>query len=560
MKFLFLIFFLLVFGACEKNRQAKNITSDIVSKDSQEKKNKVVKIANDKKTKKIKIPEDVGPKAPAIFFLSGLKGYTEPCGCTLDIMLGGIDRLIAYYDDTQNFYPKRLSIHVGDLFFDTSVSEENINAEKARVMLVSKAIKRLGVKLTVPGPKDFELGTRFYSEALKKAGVTALAQNISVGSQKFPSSAILDIQGKKIGFVGIVEPKFYRGKKNIKVMDPDLPKALKKLVSVDIKILLVGGEIPFGRQYAEGFDFVVAGMPRETDQSDFFKNAWTLEPYDQGRYVGVLKLFNIAQKGPFKNANTASQSKLEKIEKQKERVNSQINASPPATPGNESERVLLLRQRLSELSAEETLLKKATLTIPETQRSFLWRSIPMVPELRNDSSFEKERITYNKSLKQMSLENAQEIVAAQKGKADFLGTSECAKCHANEFKAWQATAHARAFPTLVERDKEFDHKCVGCHVVGFEKPGGSVLGKYIYDANIHIGENTLSIQKDLRNVGCENCHGPGSLHRENPTKKGSILLSPPKDVCMECHVPEHSPRFNFDSYMKKIVVPGHGLD
>ena len=42
------------------------------------------------------------------------------------------------------------------------------------------------------------------------------------------------------------------------------------------------------------------------------------------------------------------------------------------------------------------------------------------------------------------------------------------------------------------------------------------------------------------NVGCENCHGPGSVHAANPTVAGSILQLPQMQstvVCAQCHGP-----------------------
>ena len=48
------------------------------------------------------------------------------------------------------------------------------------------------------------------------------------------------------------------------------------------------------------------------------------------------------------------------------------------------------------------------------------------------------------------------------------------------YAVWQTTAHAGAWETLTSRDKDFDQTCVGCHSVGYEKPGGSVLGKFQY--------------------------------------------------------------------------------
>jgi len=87
---------------------------------------------------------------------------------------------------------------------------------------------------------------------------------------------------------------------------------------------------------------------------------------------------------------------------------------------------------------------------------------------------------------------------------------------------------------------QYDPECIRCHVVGLEYETGFVSEKG---------------HKDLRNVGCEVCHGPGSKHMM------AILMaeedtetSEPKSACIDCHTPEHS---NYegreDEYLQKIV-------
>jgi hypothetical protein len=56
----------------------------------------------------------------------------------------------------------------------------------------------------------------------------------------------------------------------------------------------------------------------------------------------------------------------------------------------------------------------------------------------------------------------------------------------------------------------------------------------------------------LKNVGCENCHGPGSKHVESG---GVVALTEPKSVCIDCHTPEHSGGYagNEGAFLEKIV-------
>ena len=61
--------------------------------------------------------------------------------------------------------------------------------------------------------------------------------------------------------------------------------------------------------------------------------------------------------------------------------------------------------------------------------------------------------------------------------------------------------------------------------------------------------------EDLRNVGCEICHGPGSKHMTAVLKgKEDTGISEPQSTCIDCHTPEHSNyQGHEDEYLAKIV-------
>jgi hypothetical protein len=125
----------------------------------------------------------------------------------------------------------------------------------------------------------------------------------------------------------------------------------------------------------------------------------------------------------------------------------------------------------------------------------------------------------------------------------YVGSRTCAACHTPAYFWWQRTPHARAFDTLVARGRELDLDCVGCHVTGYEKPGGSTIG--------HLDE--------LKGVGCESCHGPGSSHVNNPQQPGrAIARVAPEATCAGCHDREHSDAFAYAQARARLLVPQHG--
>ncbi|MHC4722236.1 MAG: multiheme c-type cytochrome, partial [Planctomycetota bacterium] len=123
---------------------------------------------------------------------------------------------------------------------------------------------------------------------------------------------------------------------------------------------------------------------------------------------------------------------------------------------------------------------------------------------------------------------------------EYLGSTSCNSCHKYEYEKWSTKRHAAAYQTLVDVGSQYDPECVSCHVVGLEYETGFVSQKS---------------PEDLRNVGCEICHGPGSKHMTAILMaQEQTGISEPQSTCIDCHTPEHS---NYqgreDEYLAKIV-------
>jgi hypothetical protein len=132
------------------------------------------------------------------------------------------------------------------------------------------------------------------------------------------------------------------------------------------------------------------------------------------------------------------------------------------------------------------------------------------------------------------------------GQAHFVGSAACQSCHTEAFAWWRNHPHGRAYSTLEVRHKQYNLACVGCHVTGYLQPGGSTV--------THLGTDGA-----LQNVGCENCHGPGSAHVASDGAVAPARRDVPEQVCVGCHNPEHSDTFVYDVFRRTLRVPGHGL-
>lgn len=149
--------------------------------------------------------------------------------------------------------------------------------------------------------------------------------------------------------------------------------------------------------------------------------------------------------------------------------------------------------------------------------------------------------------------------AAARG-AEYVGSARCRMCHMPVHNAWAETPHAKAFVNLQAADEKKSHEiaerlkvelkgraastdgCVTCHVTGFQLAGG-------YPA----ADSAKTVA--LAAVGCESCHGPGSLHVSAPMadKKNFINRAVTAKMCTQCHTPRMSPEFKFEEWVKKGV-------
>jgi len=119
----------------------------------------------------------------------------------------------------------------------------------------------------------------------------------------------------------------------------------------------------------------------------------------------------------------------------------------------------------------------------------------------------------------------------------YMGSESCKMCHKHAYEKWKKQKHAHAYETLEEVGSNYDPECVVCHVVGLE-----------YESGFESPEKTPK----MKDVGCENCHGPGSEHvlsgGEKPTGE-------PKTSCLGCHTPDNSVNYsgNEAEYFQKII-------
>lgn len=123
----------------------------------------------------------------------------------------------------------------------------------------------------------------------------------------------------------------------------------------------------------------------------------------------------------------------------------------------------------------------------------------------------------------------------------YTGSLACSVCHKRIYDHWYKTLHAKAYNTLVEAGHQYDPECIKCHTTGY----GDISGFLNYEKS-----------QNLINAGCESCHGAGNNHIKNVNE---AYGSTDERSCEVCHDSEHSPKFQYKEYWKKIAHPKESL-
>lgn len=111
--------------------------------------------------------------------------------------------------------------------------------------------------------------------------------------------------------------------------------------------------------------------------------------------------------------------------------------------------------------------------------------------------------------------------AEKEEKAVYVGMDKCNTCHPEHVRTYSEWKYSRNFRILQMRGKDHAPECLPCHTTGYGKSGGFI---------------SVEETPHMKNIQCEACHGPASLHVKAPTvEEHQKTLSVPKNVCTSCH-------------------------
>jgi hypothetical protein len=499
------------------------------------------------------------PEAPSVrlYFISSLAGALEPCGCRKD-MLGGIDHTAALLASRATEAPRHLLLAAGPLFFQNPTPDaDRGEQDQWKAEALAAALGELHLAAWSPGVNDFAHGNPALLSLTRATGARLLAANLAAASTlPVVGTALFEVGDYRVGVAGIGAAPADIDADNDRARA--LAAAAQQLdaAGAQIRVALISGTRGDGLRLAEkvtGFDVIALGKASdEGDANDapfpptLVGETLVVQAPNHLQALAYVDLFVVGNSFAFDDGSGIAlgerreslNNRQQELARRKERW--AAAAAPDPRQGQELESELTrLRTQSEALAHESTGAAKAR------GSSFRYQLVEVREAAGSDPKIVSLMSQYYRRVNEHNREAFRDRVPppAPAGASAYVGQAVCASCHAEEDAFWHGTGHARAYKTLSDQYKEFNLDCVGCHVTGYNRPGGS----------------TVTHMQTLQNVQCEACHGAGSRHAESSGDTNLITLSPDPNVCRGCHQTPHvAEDWNAQDAWQHIIGPGHG--
>jgi 2',3'-cyclic-nucleotide 2'-phosphodiesterase (5'-nucleotidase family) len=416
--------------------------------------------------------------------------------------------------------------------------------------------------------QDLAAGLPFLLAVQKKASFPWLSANLLSRTERkpwFKAHTLITLGGIRIGVIGLTGQQGADSlltEKNNAVIAPweeVLPKEIAQLRGrADMTILLSSFPAAINRKIAEAHPeihlILQGGNTQGNISPERVNNTLLTQVEPQGKSVGILEVrWNTQSK---RWEETGAENLLADKKNELDRLGWQINRyrkhGDPAQAFKDQPQTLeayndlLARQRLLEeeigrLTGEQKALEANRQRFSSYSSHFeaMRKELPDNPAIRaivDATTSEVNRIGKAAAKARISGSTGRK----QEGvSGNYAGSTACTSCHAPQFAKWRSTQHATAYDTLEAKGQQFNVQCLPCHITG---PAAQT------------GQEMLALAHDLRQVGCESCHGPARAHTLQPA--AAKAGQPTMDTCLRCHVGEHDDRFNFSEALSRLRCGG----
>ncbi|NLD36987.1 MAG: hypothetical protein GX654_08965 [Desulfatiglans sp.] len=423
-----------------------------------------------------------GNKRIVIAYTGNVDGYLEPCGCDGDEMLGGLYKKATYIREYRKTEKNLVLVDSGDLFNEhEKIKDSNMPSARFKAEVFTKVYKELGIDAINVGELDLALGVDYLKELEKKYDVPFVSANIVNDKNEllFKPYVIRTIGNIKVGIIGIMGNT------------PDVSKPFEEIAGSTLSVL-------------DPLETATAKVAELKDKVDF---VIVLTHQHMGRnWIFARKIDGI-------DVIVGGHHK-QKLDTPYEANNTYIVQS---SEKEQHQGMLVL-----EKAADGTKTASNTL-------------VPLDDKIADDANVKAIVDEYNQEVNKLYTtpiagSSAQEEAVTPRSVA-------CKECHGEAYEIWEKSTHAKAFQTLVNKERQFNPDCLVCHTTRFEEAGGFTM---------------KAQQKELRDIQCENCHGDRTAHLTDP---GVVSQTAPDvKTCLKCHTEYRCPDFekNYAREWEKI--------
>jgi hypothetical protein len=441
-------------------------------------------------------------------------------------MRGGLGRAAALVSKARAEGLPTVYLDAGDALFERQGLEPDEAVEEERkAKAVAEALGCMGLAGRAVGPLDDVQGPDFR----RSLGLPELGRD---------SANVLHVDGRTLGVV-------------VARSEAELKRLAQKARAQGAQFVLAlyGGSLDAALRDVRGvsgLDLVVAAQDAPVvtldDESRLVRGEVPVARV-QSRGRAVLRVDLVFDgSGPFRLFTSPDD-----VEREAKTLEERISLLKRelALPWQDGARRQLLTERLGALVDKRASLAPAPPLLGAN--GFTARLIPLETTLPSDSQVDAVVAKFDAEVSELNLAwahaHGRDCAAATEGEAAYVGSQACAGCHAAAFGVYNGTGHARAYRELERVHKQYRLECISCHVVGIQQPGG------VCRVDRVSGRDA---------VGCENCHGPGSLHVAHPKTQPVARPAPTRALCVGCHTAENSPQFDYSVYLPRVLGPGHG--
>jgi hypothetical protein len=462
-------------------------------------------------------------------------GYNKPCGCS-EPQYGGLER-------RWNFIQRELksrnwpvvALDLGD------VAQSNSPQTRVKYVYSMRALKQLGYSAISFGVKEFAMPVtetidRFF---LNEPGIIPLVANLQDGKNP---------QGQ---FLGFIQPYYVNKETGVPIGVVGLvgPSVVKQVKDPIVKFDEIGRNGPAGPQLTDFLPGVVremsqkAATPKDAPELLVLLYQGTLEeakalathytkfsvilalseedePREEPLKIGNTLIINVGHKG--KKVGVLGIYRTPKAPKPFEFHYQLCSMSPKyqSTPDEQKKNPMI------------ALLESYSREVKD--QNFLAQHIRSKHPIQTDPAY---------------------------AESTYVGSEKCKKCHEYAYKVWKESPHSQAYLTLEKPDlrprlQQYDPECVRCHVTGLDH---------------FTGFRDEVSTPHLKDNGCENCHGPASMHIKNKNDtRLHALMNPFKtqpnetpaqrtarinklnDSCRKCHDDDNDVHWDIKKWDKIV--------